>query len=94
MKMRDPDDVERVPEQREAQDPAQDVGRKPLAKNCAIIVREPEQPDRDMQAVAADEGEEGREEGAALGPAPCASILANSFSSSARKARPSRPVTS
>ena len=54
-----------MPEQAEAEQPAQDVGRKPLANTCAIMVRSHNRPSGDVAAVAADQAEEGGQEGAA-----------------------------
>src|SRR5665213_2934988 len=64
-KQRDPDDVERVPEQREAQDAPLDVGPKSLGEHLGHHGQKPKDAGRNVQAVAADQGKERRQEGAA-----------------------------
>ncbi len=63
---RDPDDVERVPEEGEAENATQDVGAIALGEHLRHHRQQPHEPEGDVHAVAADQGEEGGEEGAAL----------------------------
>ena len=90
---RDPDDVERVPEQGEAQDAAQDVGAESLGEDLRHHRQQPEQAGRDMQAVAADQREEGRQEGAARRPGAARDQAGELAQLSARKPAPSTKVT-
>src|SRR5215510_14874756 len=61
----DPDDVERVPKQAEAQETAEHVRPEALGEDLRHHREEPEEACSDMEAVTADKSEEGREEGAA-----------------------------
>src|SRR6202044_3908983 len=61
------DDVEGVPEKTEAEVAPLDVGTKPLGVELRHHRAQPEQARGDMHAVATDQGEERREEGAAGG---------------------------
>ena len=91
---RHPDDVERVPEQVEAEQPAQNVGAEALDEDLRHHRAQPQEPGADMQAVAADHGEEGRQEGAALRARACADQAGEIVRLQQQEARPSRPVTS
>ncbi len=62
---RDPDDVQGVPEQAEAQDAPQDIGPVSLGEHLRHHRQQPQQAGGHVQAVAADQREEGREERAA-----------------------------
>src|SRR6185312_5679662 len=61
----DPDDVERVPEEREAEKPQADVLAKAFCAKLSHHRGEPDQSGRDVRSVTADEREEGGEESAA-----------------------------
>src|SRR3954453_2301141 len=61
----DPDDVERVPEQRKEHNPAQDIGTKTLCEDLGHHGEEPQYAGGDVEAMAADEGEERGQESAA-----------------------------
>src|SRR5208337_5654889 len=61
----DPDDVQRVPEQGEAQVAAPDAGPESLGEELRHHRAEPQQADGDMQSVAADKREKRGEKGAA-----------------------------
>ena len=67
-KYRDPDDVERVPEQCKAKNAAQDVGAKAFGEHLRHHGQQPQDAGRDMQSVAADQREERRQESAARRP--------------------------
>src|SRR5215475_252764 len=62
----DPDDVERVPEQGEAPQPALHVAAEAFDGDLRHHYRQPDQAGGDVQAVAADQGKEGGQERAAL----------------------------
>src|SRR6185369_5719772 len=64
----DPDDVERMPEQVEAEQAPQDRWAKILDPELRHHRAEPEQADRHMQAMAADQREETGKKRAALRP--------------------------
>nr|GFD54727.1 hypothetical protein [Tanacetum cinerariifolium] len=55
----DPDDVERVPEQAEAGDAADDLVAESLGPDLRHHRRQPDQSKRHMDAMAADQREEG-----------------------------------
>src|SRR6185312_4493258 len=62
-----PDDVEGVPEDAEAEEPAEDVRSvETLGPNLRHHGSDPQQPGGDVRAMAADQGEEGGKEGASL----------------------------
>src|SRR5580692_1932876 len=62
----DPDDVESMPEQAETHPAPQDVGPEALGPELRHHGAKPEQTDRDVQAVATDQREEGGQKGATL----------------------------
>src|SRR6202451_3023936 len=64
----DPDDVECVPEQTEAQKSVADALAKTLRPELRHHGAEPQEPGRDMQAVAAHEGKERRQKRTSGGP--------------------------
>ena len=55
-----------MPEQREAHVSAEDIGPEPLRQELRHHRAEPDQPDRDVHAVAADQREERGEKRAAV----------------------------
>src|SRR5262249_29018543 len=62
----DPDDVQRMPEQGEAEKPPIDGGAESLELDLRHHHGQPDQPGGDVHTVAADEGEERGEKSAAL----------------------------
>ena len=66
MNSHNPDDVERVPEQGEAEQAALHGGAKALDRDLRHHHRQPDQSGGDMQPVAADKREEGGKKRAAL----------------------------
>src|SRR5262249_51492586 len=63
----DPDDVEGVPEQAEAQQAPQHGGMQSLGDDLRHHIDEPDETSADVRAVHADQSEEGGQEGAAGG---------------------------
>src|SRR5262245_26512359 len=60
-----------MPEKVEAEEPAQDIGTEPFDENLRHHRAEPEESRAHMQAMAANKGEGGRQERAALRSGSC-----------------------
>ena len=90
----DPDDIERMPEQAEAEQPANDHGAKAERRDLRHHRQQPQQA-RASRAIRGSPTSAKKADRKALrvGPAPLATIRANSETSSPMKAAPSRKVT-
>ena len=83
-----------MPEKGEAQNAPQDVGSISLGEHLRHHRQKPHEPEGHVQAVAADEGEEGRQKSAALRTRAYGVIMpTNSRISRNRKPAPNKAVT-
>jgi hypothetical protein len=89
----DPDDVERVPEQAEAEQAPQTIGRKPSVPTCAIITSSQQQAEASRAAVRADQREERGQERAARRAGAVGDHAGELGELEARNAAPSTKVT-
>ena len=89
----DPDDVQEVPEHRQAHQAARVLGRQAVLAHLDHQRDQPDDAEGDVQAVRADQREEGGQEGAALRAGAFVDQVRELVELEPRKPAPSRPVT-